>query len=499
MNKYDSDDKTSNIITLGLLVFVATVSSLSADYVIDELEVLIESSLAHSPRIRAARHRMRQALARHNALYGFYDSELTGRVSRADRSRTLPGMAAFPHTADNTALAGVAFTKAVRPGAYVSLGMTERLLNDPGTNDAQLFQSVIGAQIRIPLLRDRGFRQWALEERRAMAEYQAAASEYTQEVQWMRHAVEQAYIEAQETLAAHAVAQAATARFQSVLEDAEELARLEVIPQYQVFPARMELGLRREEEEAAQGRHEVSLVRLRELINSEDTPGITGGTRLLVGWARRMRLKHDFSMDTVLAARGDYRQIEHRITAARSTLRKVHDSMQSDIALNIAGTWQGEDPSSPIGGGYAASEHHAGSEVALVWTKPLGLTAERHRIREIEENIAEHRQQLLEVELQAEAALQTAVVDFAKAKKRLEIVTDAVDAARKTLDAERERFRAGEGRSRYVLDAQKDLTGVIQRQTRIAAELLRAGSDFFFAAGYAFETGKAVESQGSRQ
>ena len=57
-------------------------------------------------------------------------------------------------------------------------------------------------------------------------------------------------------------------------------------------------------------------------------------------------------------------------------------------------------------------------------------------------------------------------------------------AARLALDAERDRFRLGEGRSRQVLDAQKDLTKAMQRQNQNAASLLRTVSDYEYATGY---------------
>jgi len=55
------------------------------------------------------------------------------------------------------------------------------------------------------------------------------------------------------------------------------------------------------------------------------------------------------------------------------------------------------------------------------------------------------------------------------------------------LEAENERFCLGEGRSRNVLDAQRDLTDALKRQTIIAVELLRAYSNFMYASGYAGE------------
>ncbi len=117
----------------------------------------------------------------------------------------------------------------------------------------------------------------------------------------------------------------------------------------------------------------------------------------------------------------------------------------------------------------------------------MRFRSEKARVKAHQARIEELREQLKEIELHIRAESKEARIQFEKARERFELVSSAVEAAGKTLNAEKERFRLGEGRSRNVLDAQRDMTQAIQRQMRIAADLLRAKALFAFATGYAFE------------
>jgi len=63
--------------------------------------------------------------------------------------------------------------------------------------------------------------------------------------------------------------------------------------------------------------------------------------------------------------------------------------------------------------------------------------------------------------------------EFTGAREQFVEITTAVEQARHTLEAEGERFRLGEGRSRNVLDAQNDLTKTYRTRDAIVAALLR--------------------------
>ena len=84
------------------------------------------------------------------------------------------------------------------------------------------------------------------------------------------------------------------------------------------------------------------------------------------------------------------------------------------------------------------------------------------------------------------AEYQRAQTLFVAACRRLASVDRAVEEAQGSLDAESERFRLGEGRSRLVLDAQKDLSAANRSANAAAAQVIRAFINKSYAAGIPF-------------
>ena len=464
-----------------LLVFAAG-SALAANPVGTQLDQLVELAWNHNPRVRAARRNVAETAAAVEELDGFYDPRLVSAAGVAENGRSLPGVDGFPTTAGDRVSARVAITKALDPGVYVTGGVTEEWVrdHDSGTNEGS--RTSAGVEIRVPLMRDRGFRQLGLRQKAVVAEFTAASARLRAVRQQVRHQVEVAFISVQQTLAEYHIAQEATKRFQTVVDDATELAEMGVVPEYQVFPARMELKLRLEEELQAERTHEVSLIRLRELLAVSTIPALAGGADLLVQWADEMSISVDYNLRRALEARGRYQAARYRLEAARVRVRRAEDELRPNLSVNARATWVGEEERH-----LDHTDHFSqsgGAEVLLVWTQPLGMTAERKRVEQLRQRVGALRQELRGIQLQLDAELETASVRFQQARKRFALVLEAVAAARKALQAEQERFRLGEARSRDVLDAQKDLTDAIQRQTRTASELLRAGTDFEFFTGY---------------
>jgi outer membrane protein TolC len=100
-----------------------------------------------------------------------------------------------------------------------------------------------------------------------------------------------------------------------------------------------------------------------------------------------------------------------------------------------------------------------------------------------------------ELQIRLTADLAAAHRDFTGSGERLNEITIAVEQARRTLEAEAERFRLGEGRSRNVLDAQNDLTKAYRARNTIVAALMKAHSDFMFASGYGTDNNRPAERQ----
>jgi outer membrane protein TolC len=85
---------------------------------------------------------------------------------------------------------------------------------------------------------------------------------------------------------------------------------------------------------------------------------------------------------------------------------------------------------------------------------------------------------LQDIQIKIRNELNSAYRNFSTTFLGMELCAIAVEEAKKALQAENERFRLGEGRSRNVLDAQKDLTEALRRQILVAIELLKAYSAF---------------------
>ena len=451
------------------------------------LDDLVADALVNNPAIQAAHQAVRRKLAEFEETRGFLDPRLVASAGGSRRTRDVPGSSGFPSITGDSAVLRGGLEIPLKPGAYLAVGAAERYMIEPDDDYDGLYQTLIGAQLRIPLLRDRGFAQWGCRQARALAEYHEARSDLLAVEQTVRHQVEIAYIAAQEMLAMLGIARAATSRFEALLNEARDLAGLKVVPEYQILPAQMELELQREEELRTKQAYHVTLIRLGELIGDGRELDLAGGTRVLVEWARAVRVPQAYSLQQIQAAHGVYRRACYRLEAAQAQWRQALDDSRSELSVNISSTWQGEDADSPMGGGRVLSDDHAGGAIMLLWQRPMGFTAEHGRIAGASALVAEREREREKVALTLSSNLQIACAELSETRERLDLASRAVQAAERSLEAERERFRLGEGRSRFALDAQKDLTAATQRQARVAAALLRAKSSFRFATGYSVQ------------
>jgi outer membrane protein TolC len=448
-----------------------------------ELEALVRQAWAHSPKVKAARHRVEQYLAMHEELEGFGDPTVYAAMGAAERTRGVPGSTNYRAVTNNTAEVQGGVEMALRPGAYVALGAAERWYDNPDGMDGY-YQSLVGLRIRIPLARDRGFQQWELDRARTLADYHAMLADLTRTLQDLRRDTEKAYLTLQEAYAAAEVAKEATARFQKLFDEATQLVNLKVVPEYQIAPALMELELRHADQVLNQRRIEAALVSLRQVVGADVEVKTTLTPSALVKWADESKLPAALDFEAVLETRGNYRLLLARLQGARAQALQADDDLRPDVSLHLGATWQAEGEDLPISMGHISSDKHVGGEVTLVYTRPLSYRAERALRTHRHARIAELNETLRQTAVDVRAELRTGELFFRRASERLAILNKAHDAAIKTLDAENERFRLGEGSSRNVLDAQKDLTSINQRLTQTAAELLRALMDYAHATGY---------------
>lgn len=453
----------------------------------DELDELIRLAYSNSPALQAAREGTRQAESAREATDEFLDPRTTAAAGR------LYGDAATPLLAGPSGLpaadaygASAAIEVPFRPGLYAGAGVSEQYLVNPATGIDSGYRTLIGAQIRIPLLQDRGFSLWRQSQAR-MKELQVAANARQIEThQAVRHAVEQAYIAYLMEIANAATSGSATERAQQLLQEAEELVRLKVVPEYQLAPARLELALRREEICAASQAIDTARLRLEQVLGVTAPSLLTTHSGTLTDRAADLHLPVAPGSKPSFATRGAFCEIEALAAAAASETRSLDDRLRPELGLSLRGVWAADDASSPSrdeGGNLIASEKSSAAAV-LVWTRPWSQTGARARLRESrarEAQLAEFRRELLN---RLATDLATANREFTGAGERLQEISIAVEQARRTLEAEAERFRLGEGRSRNVLDAQNDLTKAYRARNAIVASLLKGHSDFMYASGY---------------
>ena len=114
----------------------------------------------------------------------------------------------------------------------------------------------------------------------------------------------------------------------------------------------------------------------------------------------------------------------------------------------------------------------------------LTIAAPVHDRPVLTRGVQQLKENMRSVAIEIDVQRQNAINNFRTALSRIDIVSKGIEASQKTLEAEQERFRLGEGTSSNVTDAQKELTSLQQRRTSAAADLLRAKTNYLFAVGY---------------
>ena len=463
-----------------VLVFL---TSLIAPIHANELADLMLAAQENNPAIRAARWRVEQTLLKHEELLEFFDPALYGAVGYADRSRSIPGSSNYSALTNNSLDFQAGIEAPIIPGAYVAAGIAERSLRDPAGFD-DLYQTLFGVRVRVPLLRDRAFRTLTLSRSLAAMEYNIAVSRLLRSTQDLRREIELAYISAYESLAAYQVTRQATARFRNLYEEAQELSRLKVVPQYQTFQSQLELQIGREDEEKARNRHELNLITLAGAVGDKKTIALTADPGALFEQASAQQDLPQLEEAIILQHRGDYLEMLNSVEYAKIQQATAKEETRDDLSLNMGVNWQGENENWPYGNDDIVSDRRVGGEVTLVWKRTLDYRGPKARMARHRARIEELKAEMGNIEVDINTELQHAILNYNTARQRLELVNHGIAAARETVAAEQERFRLGESTSSNVTDAQKNLTSILQRQNTAAADLLRAKANFYHAIGY---------------
>ncbi|MCK5801969.1 MAG: TolC family protein [Lentisphaeria bacterium] len=441
---------------------------------------------ASNPRLTAACKRVEQALASHEELLDFFDPALYAALGVGRDGSSVPGSTTSFTATDSTELE-IGIEAPFEPGVYLSVGGAERYLDhDNDADPDRYFQSMLGLALRVPLLRDRNFAQWRFQRSATLAEHSASIDRLTDIMQQVRRDVELAYIEVHEAKALYVVGMEATRRFEALLAEARELVRLQVVPEYQLAPATMELALRRSDELSALERWERALTTLEKTVGDTKPVQVTAGPEMLLKLTAHLALPPLSTPEDILHRRGVFRAIFSEIDKARAERKRAREDMKDDLEFRVGAMWTGEEATGPFGGQRYGIDENFGSAASLVWRRAVGTRGAQARQARQRARIAELKEQLREGLITIKSDLAVNKLRFERTSERLSIVTKAKLSAETTLSAEQERFRLGEGRSRNVLDAQKDLTAVNQRQALAAGALLRAWANLKFIVGYAF-------------
>ncbi len=483
MTAVASTSKTENNMNMKIHIFfvlLAAVMPIMA--VCSELDDLVKEAQETNPEVLAAKIRMDQMLLKHDELSEFFDPALFAALGRSDNSRSLPLQTNYTQLTNDSTDAQLGVEVPVNPGAYVSLGAAHRILEDE-EGYCDLYQTMFGIKVRIPLLRDRGFKALSLNRGLAMAEYHAATGDMLNAVQNVRHEVELAYIAAYENLSAYKIAQEATRRFQSLHDEALELAKMKVVPDFQTFQTKMDLQIGKEDEETARAAFEDSLLALAKAVGVTRTLALYGNPEILVELSNMGELPV-FTKEQACEGKGEYVRGKANLQYARIQVETAEEEQNDSLDLCFGITAQGEHEENPFGMDSMITEHRVGGEVSIVWRRTIDYRGPRVRKARYEARIREVQEQLRNIEIRIVNDMSSAKMKYEAARKRLELVSQGIEAAKQNLAAEQERFRLGETTSSIVTDAQKNLTAILRRRVGAAADLMRARVNYNFAAGY---------------
>jgi outer membrane protein TolC len=443
---------------------------------------LLAGARLTNPRLRAQAARVEAADHDAAAVDGFYDTALSAATGFAEGPLRTPG-SVLPGVAPTESwVAEASVTRPIRQGLRLrgSLARWDSLGGGAADNTSA---SVAGVSVEKPLLRDRGFATQRLDSEAAVLGAEEARAWRAAGWQDTCHAVTRAYAD---WLAAHAeITESLTAsgRVARLLEETEARVALETTPAYQLASARMEVAFRQDELHQARAALQAARIRLEELVGEALPEGVlpAPSPTELRRWAETCATAGRASPVALMVTdRPEWLAAAAAAAQADTRVRRAREDLKSDLSL-VAGA--GLRVNNATG---AHADGDLAWEAGVVWRRPLGCDVERARAEARAADARAARADLAAVANAAAAEYARARTAFASACVRLEFVDRAVEAARASLDAESDRFRLGEGRSRLVLDAQKDLSAATRRANAAAAETIDAFTDLARAAGVPF-------------
>ena len=448
----------------------------------------LDQGLPGHPKWVALRARLRAAAKETEAVRGgFYDPVFRSSAGYSQTPLSAPhvGIASVVPANAFSAQAGV--EAPVVKGVYAGAGASVRALSNDGDTDGDA-ETVAGGRIRIPLLRDRGFALNNCEVARAVAESEIVRAAVVSESKDMVLALLRGYAVWMHSIEDAREVGRAMERAEKLLSDASERARLQVVAEYQVYPARYEAAIRREELESSRQGIRVNGLVFGEALGLGDAPELPDGeSAAFVRWAQKLAeldiaplrdIDLSETVSAVVVAR-------LRVISARADAEWLREQEKGSLDLSAGVYWDSEEDDD--------SGRGTGCEIALSYSRPIGKTAERSRIEAADALCEQRLAELRTAENEAQVRVAAAFAAFEGARSRLKLAQDAVQEARRVLESEDGRFALGEGSSRNVLDAQKDLTTATRRSLSVSASVVTAMIDLVDALGIADRLGPAMD------
>jgi outer membrane protein TolC len=471
---------------LGAAAFLNFASALAAGHVHDWLPDGAFSMLmivqTNNPQIASARLLQIGEWERARAYDGFYEPSVSVSAGGSQGPIAAPESAMGARIVGDAASVQAGLLVPLRAGAYLGIGASQRRLFEVDGHD-DLGQTAAGVRLEVPLLQNRTFRIQQMG--------QAAMDATADGAEARARSVEQQILRGSLLLYAHWLFAAADVResmkaadrVDRLLQETSGRVELKTVAEYQVFAAKMEVSFR--QEELRQSRSVLTQARqsLETAMGGVPVDERTGNPALLRSWAMLCATTDVVRVLEQALERPERIESMQAITAAERRHDAAREALRSHLSLVGGVGYQAEDEDGGFGSEAILQDDRAGVEVALVWSRPLAFDAEQARVRAQRADADASRAELRRVELEIRAELARAHAAREAACDRLSIVDHAVQEANRALVAEEQRLSLGEGRSRNVLDAQKDLTAAERRANVAAFDMIIAFTDLLHAAG----------------
>ncbi len=440
-------------------------------------QLLLCAEAAH-PAIQAETLRAKAQWFRAAATDGFYDPQMQAGLLYADGPLRAPESFLPGYVEQDALAARGTLTVPVDPGVYLRASLTHWQTFDTPAALRDGHATVAGISAQLPLLKDRGFETARLATQSAEDLARTADALRDTVRQNVRLNVSAAYIALLRAQAAYQETLSASNRAARILSETLERVGLSANAAYELHTARMEVALRTDDAQSADNTRLQSLALLEQSIASPLPDDFATLPDELHRWAALCRASAMLT-NSAPVLRPEFRAALQMIEARSSQTRLAATACQSDLSLRAGIGWRVDDSNWNYNDGDSF-----GWEGGLVWSRSFDLTAERETLRAADAELQAAHSDAIDVRIRIDTETLRARTALQSALQRFEHVQLAVDEAQKSLAAEEERFRLGEGRSRNVLDAQKDLTNANLRYHDVAAELLRAYLDLAYAAGH---------------